>query len=74
MQGLNKSLSKELNLPSISHDTVEKFSFDSNNQDCMNSECNNCKSQRKSASEACRTTLNFLEEMPVYVIVLCRTG
>ena len=26
------------------------------------------------ASEACKTTLNFLEKIPAHVIVLCRTG
>ena len=31
MQGLNKSLPKELNLPSNPHDIVEKFLRDSNN-------------------------------------------
>ena len=25
-------------------------------------------------SEACKTTLKFLEKIPVYVIVICRTG
>ena len=43
MQGLNKSLPKELNVPSDPHDIVEKFMCDSNDQDCMNLECNNCK-------------------------------
>ena len=43
MQSFNKSLPKELNLPSNPHDIVEKFLCDSNNQHCMNSECNNCK-------------------------------
>ena len=56
MQGLNKSLPKELNLPSNPHDIVEKFSFDSNNQDCMNSEYNSCKLPQKIAeSEAFET-------------------
>ena len=49
MQGLNKSLPKELNVPSNPHDIVEKFSCDSNNQDFMNSECNNCKLPQKIA-------------------------
>ena len=43
MQGVNKSLRKELNLPSNPDGIVEKFSCDSNHQDSMNSECNNCK-------------------------------
>ena len=49
MQGLNKSLPEEFNLPSNPHDIVEKFSCDSNNQDFMNSECNNCKLPQKIA-------------------------
>ena len=49
IQGLNKSLPNELNLPSNPHDIVEKFSCDSNNQDCMNSECNNYKLPEKIA-------------------------
>ena len=49
MQGLNKSLPKELNVPSNPHDIVEKFSCDSNNQHCVNSECNNCKLPEKIA-------------------------
>ena len=49
MQGLNKSLPKELNVPSDPHDIVEKFMCDSNDQDCMNSECNNCKLSAKIA-------------------------
>ena len=40
---MHKSLCKELNLPSNPHGIVEKFSCDSNNQDSMDSECNNCK-------------------------------
>ena len=56
MQGLKKSLPKQLNLPSNLYDIVEKFSFDSNNQDCTNSECNNCKLPEKIAeSEAFET-------------------
>ena len=43
VQGVNKSLRKELNLPSNPDGIAEKFSCDSNNQDSMNSECNNCK-------------------------------
>ena len=49
MQGLNQSPPKELNLQLNPHDIVEKFSCDSNNQDCMNSECNNCKLPEKIA-------------------------
>ena len=56
MQGLNKILPKELNLPSNPHNIVEKFPCDSNKQDCMNSECNNCKLPEKIAeSEALET-------------------
>ena len=49
MQGLNRSLPKELNLPSNPHDIVEKFSCDSSNQDCTNSKCNNSKLPEKIA-------------------------
>ena len=49
MQGLNKSLPKELNVPSNPHDIVEKFMCDSNDQDTMNSECSNCKLPEKIA-------------------------
>ena len=49
MQGLNKSLPKELNLPLNPHDILEKFSCDSNNQGCMNSESSNCKLPEKIA-------------------------
>ena len=31
----------------VKFDIVEKFSCDCNNQDYMNSECNNCKLRRK---------------------------
>ena len=56
MQGLNKILPKELNLPSNPHDIVEKFSCDSNKQDCMNSECNNCKLPEKIAESGALET------------------
>ena len=49
MQGLNKCLPNKLNLPSNPHDIVEKISCHSNNQDCMSSECNNCKLLEKIA-------------------------
>ena len=49
MQGLNQSPPKELNLQSNPHDTAEKFSCNSNKQDFMNSECNNCKLLEKIA-------------------------
>ena len=49
MQGLNKSLPKELNLPLNPHDILEKFSYDSNNQGCMNSASSNCKLPEKIA-------------------------
>ena len=34
----------------------------------------NLKRKLKMVSEACKTTLNFLEKISVYVIVRCRTG
>ena len=34
----------------------------------------NLKRKLKMVIEACKTTLNFLEKIPVYVIVRCRTG
>ena len=49
MQSLNKNPPKELNLPSNPHDTVEKFSCDSNNQVFINWECDNCKLPEKIA-------------------------
>ena len=58
-QDLNKGLPKELNLPSNSHDIVEKISCDSSNQDCMNSKCNNCKLPEKIAESGAFETDNI---------------
>ena len=50
MKALNQHLPKELALPTNPHDIVEKFSCDSGNDDCMNSNCNVCKTPEEIAN------------------------